>query len=218
MNESERYNSLIQFYSAKYGLNWYMIKKVIEVESSFNPNAVSPVGARGLAQFMTPTWREWNDRDYIPVDEVMMTDFVVALDQIGFSLNVELDASTEKRIKELIRSMMDNPHNPEEAIESMCKYLSYLLSRFMEIPVETERTKFALASYNAGRGNINKMLEFARIAAGSPKYYLDWKEDGQKPGEWQRWNFAKKYLVKVTGEHSKETLDYVEKIVGTNLL
>src|SRR5690606_33216544 len=58
----------------------------------FNPAAVSPAGARGLAQWMPASWREWDDEDGIPA--------------------------------------LDDPHNPEEAIEAMCKYMAFLYGRF----------------------------------------------------------------------------------------
>lgn len=38
---------------------WHRIKAQLLAESSMNPKAVSPVGAKGLAQFMDATWKEW---------------------------------------------------------------------------------------------------------------------------------------------------------------
>src|SRR5690606_5332479 len=56
---ADRYDSLLQYYAYRNGLDWRLIKRQIEVESSFRPDAVSPAGAIGLAQFMPATWAEW---------------------------------------------------------------------------------------------------------------------------------------------------------------
>ncbi len=49
---------LISQYSAKHGLEEKLVRAVIEVESDFNPNAVSPAGAQGLMQIMPGTQRD----------------------------------------------------------------------------------------------------------------------------------------------------------------
>lgn len=66
MRPQDRYDSLIQYYAGLNGLDWRRIKRQIEVESAFNPAAVSPRGAKGLMQFMPEVWREHDDFDNIP--------------------------------------------------------------------------------------------------------------------------------------------------------
>lgn len=39
-------------------LPWHLLAAQCRWESSFNPYAVSPAGAKGIAQFMPDTWRE----------------------------------------------------------------------------------------------------------------------------------------------------------------
>ncbi|MFM9280709.1 lytic transglycosylase domain-containing protein [Paenibacillus jiagnxiensis] len=49
------FDSLISAASTKYGVPESLIKAVIDTESSFNPNAVSSAGAKGLMQLMDAT-------------------------------------------------------------------------------------------------------------------------------------------------------------------
>lgn len=51
------YDDLIQEASRKYGIDELLIKAVIQVESSYNPNTVSSAGAKGLMQLMDGTAR-----------------------------------------------------------------------------------------------------------------------------------------------------------------
>ncbi|HBO3276615.1 TPA: transglycosylase SLT domain-containing protein [Pseudomonas aeruginosa] len=53
--EGGPYDSLIQSASARYGVPYDLLHKQLFAESSFNPNAVSPTGPRGLAQMTKAT-------------------------------------------------------------------------------------------------------------------------------------------------------------------
>lgn len=58
MLASDRYDSLIQYYAEKHGLDWKVLHAQVNAESGFDPNAVSSSGAEGLAQFMPATLSE----------------------------------------------------------------------------------------------------------------------------------------------------------------
>lgn len=62
MDAKDRYNSLFQYYGALHGIDWKLLKAQAMAESGLDPNAVSPVGAKGLAQFMPATFAEWFDK------------------------------------------------------------------------------------------------------------------------------------------------------------
>ena len=108
--------------------------------------------------------------------------------------------------------VLDHPFNAEENIKAGCKYMNFLYSRFREIPNKKERYKFALASYNAGRGNINKMLSYARDSENLSFNYSDWKRKGEERGLWQKWEYAKRFLGIITGQNAEETIRYVKAI------
>lgn len=52
------YSELVEHYSREFGVDKFLIHAVIKTESSYNPNAVSELGARGLMQIMPDTF-EW---------------------------------------------------------------------------------------------------------------------------------------------------------------
>lgn len=61
MRPRDRYDSLIQFYAEEHRVDWRLLKAQMLAESDADPDAISPAGAIGLAQFMHGTWLEWWD-------------------------------------------------------------------------------------------------------------------------------------------------------------
>ncbi|MDI3542782.1 MAG: hypothetical protein PWP57_385 [Candidatus Atribacteria bacterium] len=59
----DTFDDLIKEYAQKYQLDYRLAKRVVEVESNFNPNAVSPRGAMGLMQLMPQTCRDLGVQD-----------------------------------------------------------------------------------------------------------------------------------------------------------
>ncbi len=58
-NIPTEYKSYIDTSSSKHGVPSNILQGVIFQESSYNPNARSPVGAQGIAQFMPATSRQY---------------------------------------------------------------------------------------------------------------------------------------------------------------
>jgi membrane-bound lytic murein transglycosylase F len=58
MKDENRFDDLIKKYATLHRLPWLLIKAQIWAESNFDPNAVSPCGAKGLMQLMPGTARE----------------------------------------------------------------------------------------------------------------------------------------------------------------
>jgi soluble lytic murein transglycosylase-like protein len=55
--DSKAYDTLIRKAHQRFGVDFFLIKAVIRVESGFNPRAVSRKGARGLMQIMPENFR-----------------------------------------------------------------------------------------------------------------------------------------------------------------
>jgi membrane-bound lytic murein transglycosylase MltF len=161
------YDQLIKGLAEKLwpGLDWQIIKCQINQESGFNPNAISPCGARGLMQLMLAT-------------------------------AADLGVRQPKQL-----------FDPETNLSAGIEYLKSQYDHFQEIPDHGERIKFALASYNGGRGYINLAIKIARIAAeakGTPALFV--------------WDIVSEYLshkdCQVNGKRPdhKQITDYVKRI------
>ena len=71
MKAADRFDSLIKFHTNATVLPWELVKAQMIQESSANPRAVSPAGAKGLMQFMGPAAQDmgltefWNPEESI---------------------------------------------------------------------------------------------------------------------------------------------------------
>lgn len=61
------YQNIARQYAQQYGIDPSVFVNQIRAESGFNPNAVSPAGARGIAQIMPATARGWGVNPDDPV-------------------------------------------------------------------------------------------------------------------------------------------------------
>lgn len=86
--------------------------------------------------------------------------------------------------------------NPEKNIQAGATYMIKMLKMWELIPCFSERWCFALASYNAGAGNIRSARRKAIINRWES---MDWCTVSQQ-------------LKELTGKHSKETINYVARI------
>lgn len=97
-----RYAPMISRAAQRWNVSAALLAAQLYAESNFNPAAISPAGAQGIAQFMPATAR-------------------------GYGL--------------------DNPFDPEAAINAQARMMRDLLRRFASVPL-------ALAAYNAGPGAV----------------------------------------------------------------
>lgn len=65
------FDDLIESTARQYGVHPQLVRAVIQVESAFDPGAVSPKGARGLMQLMPETARRYGVHNlFDPVDNI----------------------------------------------------------------------------------------------------------------------------------------------------
>lgn len=159
IKQNNAYDSIIAHSAERYlpGLDWRLVKAQLWQESSLNPDAVSPVGAQGIAQFMPDTWARMVKKMHLPSNVT--------------------------------------PFYPSYAIQACCFYMAELYKEWTAKREDADRYALALASYNAGLGNI---LEAQKLAGDANEYH---KIIAQ--------------LHRVTNaDNANETSAYVEKIFG----
>ncbi len=114
-----------------------------------------------------------------------------ATSPVGAQGCAQIMPSTMRDISRL-SGIVGSAYDPEIGINAGAFYMAKQRAIFKSPRPDFERHNLAMASYNAGAGNIIK----AQKLAGNP---IDWQPVADK-------------LPLVTGKHAKETTDYVVKI------
>ncbi|MFT7565833.1 MAG: soluble lytic murein transglycosylase-like protein [Pseudoalteromonas distincta] len=140
------------------GVDWRLYKAQLAQESALRPDAVSPAGAKGIAQFMPATWQEVSDQ----------------------------------------LSLAGTPFEPHLAIPAGAYYMSKLRSGWNWQRPEQDKYNLALASYNAGFGNLLK----AQKRCNNAILYVDIID----------------CLPDITKHHANETINYVISIRRYHLI
>ncbi|MDH5548187.1 MAG: transglycosylase SLT domain-containing protein [Gammaproteobacteria bacterium] len=163
------YTNTISDAANKHDVPPSVLKGLLKQESQFDRYAVSPAGAKGIAQIMPGTAKE-----------------------LGI-----------------------DPMNPEQSIEGAAKYLREQYDRLSEAATDDDRWRLSLASYNAGRGNINDaMREYAAKEGLAPNLGKETSLKGIA-GQIPARPVLYEHLPNVTSDRSTETQGYVENIYGT---
>ncbi len=69
---TKKYDPIIQDASRRFGVDFSLLKAIIQAESSFNPEAISRKGARGLMQIMPENFKTLDIRDpFDPMQNIM---------------------------------------------------------------------------------------------------------------------------------------------------
>ncbi|MGL1310965.1 transglycosylase SLT domain-containing protein [Vibrio parahaemolyticus] len=137
--------------SYHWGLGWAQLWQ----ESRLNPDAVSPVGAAGVGQFMPGTWSDMQKQGVVPYGT--------------------------------------SPRDARFSIQASAYYMRQNLDGWnSEGRTPGSHYDLAAAGYNAGRGHLYKAQ---KLCHGAMEY-----------------SGIIACLPDVTGRHSKETIDYVNKI------
>lgn len=101
------------------------------------------------------------------------------------------------------RLRLSDVFDPEQNLAAGVVYLRDQYDRLAEVPVHEERLRWALCSYNCGRGYVNRAFALARLD-GQP---LWWKWE---PGRY--WLFHRACIVQGRAPEYREAWGYVAKI------
>lgn len=192
--------------ASNYDIPAWWIAAIVDIESDFDPEARRyEEWADVKKDEQAGAFKRFEEYSDLPNqdDKKWENDASYGLGQImgDTALWLGWKPGSEKGFEEL--------YDVKTNLDLVAKYLSHLYSKYPEITSsKLKRVKMATAAYNAGRGNINKMLRIARQEESEAEGRTITIDD---KGKWQNWDYSKQYLKRVTGENAEITKNYLKK-------
>lgn len=207
------FKNKIEKYAKKHGIDPAWLAVIVAKESDFDPEArryESHHDERNDKEPHREAFKQFKDFSDKPNqdDERWEDDASYGLCQIMGSTAIWLGWRPES--EEGFHELFD----PDVNLDLGAEYLAHLYKKFPEIKrSEMERLRMATGAFNAGRGNINKMLSRARSQESNK---IGEKVTIEDDGQWQTWDYASQFLIDVTGDWSTFTIQYIQDL--NNLL
>jgi len=132
--KSGAFDPLIEKYAANYGFEPSLIRSIIATESGFNPNAVSPKGARGLMQLMPETAARLGVRNsFDPEQNIQggVKHFRFLMD--NFNNNLELSLAAYNAGENLVQKLGRVP-----AIQETRDYVQTVTKRYGKKEIKSQ--------------------------------------------------------------------------------
>lgn len=123
------YDHIIRYHCQQFGIDYELVKIIIEKESQFNPNAVSKSGAVGLMQLMPGTAEILGVEDSYDPWENIRGGVSYLRDMLDiFDDDLELALAAYHAGPGIVRESERVPQIPETV-----EYVDYILSRYTKI-------------------------------------------------------------------------------------
>lgn len=128
---------LIDTYATRHNLVPDLVRALIQVESNFNPLAVSPKGAQGLMQLMPETARRYGVRDIFNPEENLSGGIRYLSDLLRmFNGNLPLTVSAYNAGENLVAKIQKIPDYPEtrEYVTRVAGIFDFRRSPYLRMP------------------------------------------------------------------------------------
>jgi soluble lytic murein transglycosylase-like protein len=158
-NKATNYVDLIQNVSAQYSVDAELVKALVQVESNYNPNAISPKGARGLMQLMPATALRYGVREIFDPQQNVDGGVRYLRDLMNlFSNNLTLSIAAYNAGEGAVQKYNDVP-NYEETQNYVRKVLALYNGETSYTPYNGPARKATYFKYVDSKGVTHYSLE-----------------------------------------------------------
>ncbi len=128
MEKKIRFYDLVSRYTRQYNVPASLILGIIKAESNFNPNAVSPKGAKGLMQLMDSNSRHWQINPFLPEQNIKVGTAMMARLLKMYQGNIDMALAAYNAGEGTVRKYRGIP--PYKETQKYIKRVKYNMKKY----------------------------------------------------------------------------------------